>query len=156
MYFSRNGISYPSKYNSWIGLEKLHLILSNSPYNHTARVTVIFQNITMSYTGYYGDFYVQDEALGYTLTYNNFTTGEYPLEDGFSGSGHNDSINGQPFCLSTNDCWDCAGNSSSLWWFGTGCVYVNPAVPLSELVWPNDSAMAPVEMLLIEIIANIP
>ena len=130
----------------------------NSLYNHTAKVTVIFQNDTMEYTGYYGNFFVDSEENSYILTYTNFSAGEYPLDDGFSGSGQNDSANGQPFCPSSwsSDCGICSNSTFTGGWFGSGCYYVNPLTALNELVWPNTTVLLPVDKLYIDIMANIP
>ena len=154
IYF-RNGFGYPWQENGWIGLEKLHYILSNSDYNHTARVTVYFHNETTAYEGYYENFFVSDEANNYMITYSGFYGGVNALEDGFSGTGTNDSINGQPFCTPDVDCGGCADSSNSGWWFNNGCSYVNPAVPIDVLVWPRASEMASVDSLFIDIIADI-
>ena len=139
-------------------MDNLHDILSNSPYNHTAKVTVIFQNETTEYTGYYGNFFVDSKENSYTVTYTNFWAGAFPLDDGLSGSGHNDSVNGQPFCPLSwdNDCGGCSTNISPGWWFGSGCAYVNPFAVLDELVWPKTSVMLPVGKMYIDIIAIIP
>ena len=139
-------------------MDKLHDILSNSPYNHTAKVTVLFQNDTTEYIGYYDNFYVDSKENSYTLTYSNFWTGAFPLDDGFSGSGNDDSANGQPFCplSSGHDCGGCSTSTSQSWWFGSGCTYVNLFAVLDELVWPKASVMLPVEKLYIDIMAIIP
>ena len=104
-------------------------------------------------------FYVDSEETSYTLTYTNFLAGENPLDDGFSGSGQNDSSNGQPFCPSarhTQTCGSCANSSSVGGWFGSGCYYVRPFSVLEKLVWPNASLLLPVDILYFDIIANIP
>ena len=139
-------------------MDKIRDILTNSPYNYTTKVTVIFQNDTTEYTGYYGNFFVDSEANSYTLTYSNYSAGQYPLDDGFSGTGQNDSTNGQPFCpLSAGDnCGGCSTEPRHCWWFGSGCSYVNPFALLRELVWPKASVMVPVYKLYLDIIAVIP
>ena len=154
-FLSRKGFYYPWKENSWIGLENLYNILTNSLYNHTARVTVYFQNDTTPYTGYYENFSIKDELNDYSLTYSSFHTGEHPLVDGFSGTGNNDSVNGQPFCTPNKDCGGCANNSNSGWWFNTGCAYVVPTAPLHQLVWPYGSEIVPVDELTVDIMADI-
>ena len=158
LYIFRIGIWYPWRNNAWIGLDKLHSILINSPYNHTAKVTVIFQNDSTEYTGYYGNFFVDSEQNSYTLTYTNFWAGEYPLEDGLSGLAPNNSANGQPFCpLSSSDtCGGCSTNTGKCWWFGSACGSVNLFSVLGELVWPNNSVIVPVFKLSVDIIAVLP
>ena len=139
-------------------MDKLHSILINTPYNYTAKVTVIFQNDTTEYIGNYGCFFVDSEENSYTLTYTNYWPGEYALDDGLSGSGQNDSANGQPFCPSSleSNCGVCFNSTISGGWFGTGCYYVNPLTVLDELVWPIASELLPVDTLYMDIIANIP
>ena len=117
----------------------------------------MFQNDTTEYTGFYGNFYIDSEENSFTLTYTNYWTGPFPLDDGFSGSGHNDSANGQPFCplSSGNNCGGCYTSTSQSWWFGSGCGCINPFEVLGELVWPNASVILPVKKLYINIIAII-
>ena len=152
-------MNYPWKNgNGWIGLDKLHSILINSPYNHTAKVTVVFHSDTMEYTGYYGNFFVDSEENSYTLSYTNFWAGENALQDGLSGSSQNDSANGKQFCPASygSTCGLCPNSTVSGGWFGSECYYVNPLTVLSELVWPKDSVSVPVDTLYIDIIANMP
>ena len=117
---------------------------------------VTFQNETSRFEGYYANFSISSEEQNYTLTYNGFYGHiRNALEDGFSGSGNNDSINGQPFCAPDKDCDECANTSGSGWWFNTGCSYVTPMAPMDQLVWPRNSEMVPVDVLQISLIANL-
>ena len=160
IFISRNGISSPKINNYWIGLENLRSILLNRDCSYTAHVTVYFVNETIRYEGLYNNIFVASEKENYTLTYTDFRVdlniSENALEDGFSGSGFNDSINGQPFCTVDRDCWGCSVNSnSSGWWFNSGCSYVNPAAPLDDMVWPRNSSLESVEIIFIRLIADL-
>ena len=157
LYFwiSRNGFGTSGSRQFFLGLDHIRSVLINSPYNHTAHVRVFFQNETVPFDGYYTNFSIDSAKHDYTLTYGTFIANTSTLEDGFSGSGYNDSINGQPFLTPDRDREQCARNSNSSWWFNIGCSYVIPTAPMEDLVWPRDSEMVPVDRLYLGLIANI-
>ena len=68
------------------------------PYNHTAKVRVIFQNDMTEYTGFFGNYCVDSEETAHVLAYAIFWGGQYLLDDGLSGTGQNNLANRQPVC----------------------------------------------------------
>ena len=105
--------------NFWLGLEKLHLLISSEP--HRLRVEMLAESNGLWYSAEYWNFHIDDEANKYRLNVAGYSgdAGNLLNDDGSDGRYRHD---GMMFSTVDSDKdmdvdGNCADGKNGGWWF---------------------------------------
>lgn len=136
--FGTSPAGIPDKENFFIGLDRLHELLSQALYTNHIFSTY---NGNQLASAFYRNFTVGPESLGYELKYSDFFWRDNPSDDGLL-------VNAGPIMFSTMDhnTNGCASLRGSAGWYGSGdcrgfSMFADP------VLWPVNSVRWPVETM---------
>ncbi|KAK7484148.1 hypothetical protein BaRGS_00024637 [Batillaria attramentaria] len=116
----------PNSESFFIGLQRLHELLSQAPYNN--HIFMSWENWAHKGSAYYDNFTIGPESTGFALTYSNFFTTDNHADNGL--------VDVRPVVFSTqdNDIYGCAAAKLAAGWYGTDCTAYS--VFADNFLWP--------------------